>query len=128
VFFATHHLRLETFLLQGGDYLLADFGQQFLAVTPGVFQCRQDPLGAHRVERVETEVFELHAHVVHAQTHGDGGVDIEGFTGDTPALVDLKHTQGTHVMQSIGQLHQDDTNVLGHRQGHFLEILRLLFR
>ena len=127
MFFPAHHFHLVAFLLQGGFDLVANLVHQLLAMTAGAAQRRVDAPGAHGVEGVEAQVLELHAHAVHAQAHGDGGVDIQCFPGDAPGLGRLQYPQGAHIVESVGQLHQDDANIPGHGQGHFLEVLGLFF-
>ena len=127
VFFPAHHLHFMAFLFQGGLDLVANLVHQLLAVAPGIAQCRVDAPGAHGVEGVEPQVLELHAHAVHAQAHGDGGVDIQCFPGDAPGLGRLQYSQGAHIVEPVGQLDQDDANIPGHGQGHFLEVLGLFF-
>ncbi|MND92723.1 hypothetical protein D3C80_848930 [compost metagenome] len=65
---------------------LLDLVDDFLAVTASALDRLVDARGAHRVHGLETEVFEFHAHAVHPQAIGDGGVDFQGFFGDAPAL------------------------------------------
>ena len=44
------------------------------------------------------------------------------------ALFRLWHVlQGAHIVQAIGQLDENDPNVLGHRHDHLAEALRLAF-
>ncbi|MNZ86951.1 hypothetical protein D3C78_1057960 [compost metagenome] len=66
---------------------LFDLVDDFLAVAAGALDCLVDARGAHRVHGLETQVFEFHAHTVHPQTVGDGGVDFQGFFGDAPAFL-----------------------------------------
>ena len=35
--------------------------------------------------------------------------------------------EGSHIVEAIGQLHQDDPDILHHGQNHFSEILCLVF-
>ena len=83
---------------------------------------------ARRVQGGEAQVFQLHPNVVHAQPVGDGGVVVQGFPSDAAALLPGQHADGAHVVQPVGHLDQDDADVLGHGQGHLLEVLRLSLR
>ena len=74
---------------------------------------------------LEAQVFELHAHVVHAQPVGDGRVDFQGFLGDAPALLVRHGIEGAHIVQAVGELDQNHADVAGHGHGHLLEILGL---
>ena len=101
------------------------FSTSSLRLPRALAHGRGDALGAHRVQGAEAEVLELDAHVVHAQAQGDGGVHLQGLAGDAAALVHLQHAQGAHVVQAVRQLDQDHADVLGHGQGHLLEVLGL---
>ena len=59
------------------------------------------------------------------ETVGDAGVDLERLTGDATLLLGAQGTEGTHVVEAVGQLDDDDADVLGHRQHHLLEVLGL---
>ena len=62
---------------------------------------------------------------MYAQTVCDGRIEVEGFTCGAFAVVDRHDTEGAHVVQAIRKLDQDDSEILGHRHGHFLEVLGL---
>ena len=101
------------------------FESSALRCPPGLLHPAADALGAQRVERGKAEVFELHHDVVHAEAVGDGCVVIEGFPGDALALLPGHDADGAHVVQPVGDLDHDDADVLGHGQGHLLEVLGL---
>ncbi len=48
-----------------------------------------------------------------------------GFPGDPFAMPRRHGVQGAHVVKAVGQLDQDDANVLRHRQQHLAKILGL---
>src|SRR5690606_21631671 len=73
----------------------------------------------------EAEVFQLQAEVVHAEAVGDRHVDVQRLPGDAAALVRRHGVQGAHVVQAVGELHQDHTDVLHHGEQHLAEVLRL---
>jgi hypothetical protein len=50
-----------------------------------------------------------------------------GFPGDAAALVRSQGAEGTHVVSAVGQLDQDDPDVLGHGHHHLAEVLDLGF-
>ena len=104
VLFPAHHLGGVAFLLEGGLDLVADLVDQFLAVAAGGAQRGCDPRCPHGIQGAEAEVFEFHAHGVHAQAHGDGCIDVEGFAGDAADFVGTEYTQRAHVVQPVGQL------------------------
>ena len=53
-------------------------------------------------------------------------VDVERLLRDALLRVRLHVRQRPHVVRAVGQLHQDDPDVLGHRHQHLAEVLRLL--
>ena len=105
--------------------LIEELADDLAAIAADLLHCLADALRAHRVHRLEAEVLELHAHAVHAQAIGDGGVDFQGFLGDAPAFLARQHFQGAHVVQAVGQLDQDHADVARHGHRHLLEVLRL---
>ena len=127
VFLPAADLAFDAIRSQAVGQRLLDLGDDLLAVATGALDRAVDQRGAHRVHRLEAEVFELHTHVVHAQPVGDGGVDLEGFLGDAPAFFAREHFQGAHVVQAVGQFDQDHADVAGHGHGHLLEVFGLGF-
>ena len=80
-----------------------------------------------RLEVLERQLLELVLHLAHPQPTGDGGVDVEGFLGDLDAALLRKVMQRPHVVEPVGELHENDTNVIHHRQQHLAEVLGLPF-
>jgi hypothetical protein len=127
VLLAADHRRLVAFLGQRAFDLVADLLHQLATVAPRGAPRRLDTPGAHGVQGREAQVLELHAHGIHAQAHGDRRVDVQGLAGDAPRLGRRQHAEGAHVVQAVGELDEDDADIPGHGQGHFLEVLRLFF-
>ncbi|MNZ73678.1 hypothetical protein D3C78_921000 [compost metagenome] len=125
VLLAADDLAFHAFAAQAVGQRFLDLVDDFLAVATGPAHGGADALGAHRVHGLEAEILELHAHAVHAQPVGDGGVDFQGFLGDAPAFLAGQHFQRAHVVQAVGQLDQDHADVAGHGHGHLLEVLGL---
>ena len=66
-------------------------------------------------------------HPVHAHALGERRIDIHRLAGDAATLLDiLDEMERAHVVQAIGELDQEDANVLRHRQHQLAEILGLL--
>ena len=86
-------------------------------------------LGQHPVtqwiELPEAKFLKLRAHAVHTEAVGDRRIDIERLARDPPALLRRHGVHGTHVVQAVCQLDDDDADVLNHRQEHLAEVLRL---
>ena len=64
---------------------------------------------------------------MHSQSVGNGRVNIDGFFGDTATFVDAQNIKSAHVVQAVGQLHQNYPDVFGHGHGHFLKVFGLYF-
>ncbi len=79
-----------------------------------------------RLERLEREVFELPLHLPDPEPLGQWGVDLECLAGDSLLLLRRQPVQRAHVVQPVGQLDQDDPDVLGHREEHLPDVLGLL--
>ena len=56
---------------------------------------------------------------------GDGRVDVPRFLRDADPPVFRQVMQRAHVVQAVGELDQDDADVVDHRQQHLAEALRL---
>ena len=65
--------------------------------------------------------------VVHSQAVGQRSVDVEGLFGDTVALVDRQGFEGAHVVQAVGELDQNDAQVIGHGEDHLAKVLGQFF-
>ena len=86
-----------------------------------------DLLVSDGIDVLETEVFEFAANLAHAETVGDGGVDFERLAGDFLLAFGIEMFEGTHVVQAVGELDEDDADVVDHGQHHFAEVLGLRF-
>ena len=75
----------------------------------------------------EGKVFELILHAVHADPLGQWRVDVHRLARDAPPLVlAFDEVQRLHVVQTVGELDQEDANVFRHCEDKLAEILRLL--
>ena len=83
------------------------FVHQRLAVAAGSGHRAAQPVGAQGVERLEAEFLQLDAQVVHAETIGDGRVEVERLARDAAAFLEGHHAQCAHVVQPVGELHQE---------------------
>ena len=78
-----------------------------------------------RVEVVEGEVLEVALDPRHAQAVGDRRVDLQRLARDAPARLGRQVLERLHVVQPVGELDQDDPDVLGRGQDHLAEGLGL---
>ena len=58
---------------------------------------------------------------------GDGRVDVTGLLRDADPPVFGQMVQGAHVVQPVGELDEDDADIVNHRQQHLAKTLGLAF-
>ena len=74
---------------------------------------------------MKPEILELELDRVHAEPIRDRRVDVERLARDAPLLLDRQRGDRAHVVRAIGELHEDDAQVLRHREQHLAEALGL---
>ena len=88
---------------------------------------RQNTVARFAVEFGKREVFEFVLHAMHADALGERRVDLHRLARDLAAFVGaLDEFERPHIVQAIGQLDQEDPNILRHRQHELAKILGLL--
>ncbi len=125
VFFAADDLCVDSLFGHGLAELFGDAFNDLTLAALALFQRPAEHAIAHRIEVTKAQVFELYLKTVDAKPVCDGRVDIEGLTCDASLLFDGHRAQCLHVMQTIGEFHEDYTNVLDHCEHHFAETLGL---
>src|SRR3546814_7521134 len=96
-----------------------------MALATQEIQPREDRIPAVLVQLRKGQVFELVLEAVHADALGQRRIDIHRLAGDPSALLRRSdEMQGLHVVQPVGQLHQQHTDILRHRHQQLAEILR----
>lgn len=78
------------------------------------------------VEVLETEVLELAFDLADTETVGDGGINLEGLARDALLLLWREMLEGAHVVEAIGELDDDDPDVLGHGEKHLAQVLEVV--
>ncbi len=78
------------------------------------------------LEVEEGQVLELPLDRRDAQAVGQGRVDVHGLARLERAAVGRKRRQRAHVVQAVGELDDDDADVLRHREEHLAQVERLL--
>ncbi len=73
----------------------------------------------------ETKILQLCLDMVQAEAVRQRGVEIVGFAGYLHLLVGAHARQGTHIVQTVGELHQNRANVVLHGVEHLLEVVEL---
>ena len=84
-----------------------------------------DLLVADGVGVAEGEVFELAAHLAHAEPVGERRVDVERLAGNRFLAIGLQMLEGAHVVEPVGQLDQDHADVGDHGEQHLAHVLGL---
>ena len=97
-----------------------------LALVPGDVQLRLELRRRVGLQAPERVILELLLHPVHAEPVGERHVDVHRLLRDPPATRLLHVLDRPHVVQPIGELDHQDADVLGHRDQHLAEVLRLL--
>ena len=109
--------------LRGNGFLqLAD---QPLGGAPLEVDFGPERLVGLRLEIAEGELLELVLHLAHAEAVGDRRVDVARLLRDLDAAVLAQMPERPHVVQAVGELHEDDADVVNHREQHLPEVLRL---
>ena len=80
-------------------------------------------LGGFEVE--EREVLEFPLNRTHAESIGKRRVDLHGLARLEDAPVLAQRHEGAHVMEPVGELDDDDANVVAHRHEHLAQVVDL---
>jgi hypothetical protein len=94
-----------------------------LAAAP--FDALAERLVRLALEILERQILELVLDLAHPQPVGDRRVDVARLLRDLDAAFFRQVVQGPHVVEPVRQLHQDDADVVHHREQHLAEVLRL---
>ena len=78
-----------------------------------------------RLQIPQRQIVHLGLDPGYTKTLGDGRIDVKGLPGLFLLLGRAHILKGAKIMQTVRQLDQDHTDILGHREEHFPEILRL---
>ncbi len=79
------------------------------------------------LEILERQLLELVLDLAHPEPVGDRRVDVERFLGNLHATLFRQVLERPHVVETVGELDQDDADVVNHGQEHLAEVLRLTF-
>ena len=107
-----------------GDGRLQLLNEPFSRAPLGVDADAERLVGL-RFEVTERQFLELVLDLAHAEPVGDGGVDIARLLRNLDPALLRQVVECAHVVQAVGQLHQDDADVVDHREQHLAEVLRL---
>ena len=123
---AAHHLGLDAVRLEMRLDAPADAADQ---VAAAALVQRRQPLGDRFIgvglELLEGERLHLGHELVHADPLGERRVDIHRLLGDAAALLlALDVMERAHVVQPVGELHQQHADVVRHGEQELAQILR----
>ena len=108
----------------GRDVLLQVFDHALVGLAPA-FDAGAKGFERARLEVLERQFLELVLDLAHPEAVGDGTVYVSRLLRDLqPALLG-QMMQRPHVVEPVGQLHQDHADVIDHGQQHLAEIFRL---
>ena len=96
-----------------------------LAVAAPRVEVRGELAVALRVEGLEGEVLQLPLHLPDPEPLGERRVDLHRLAGDPLLLLGRQAAERPHVVEPVGELDEDDPDVLGHRQEHLADVLGL---
>ena len=109
--------------------LAADVARQhvddLLGALPLVLDLGAKPLVGLRLEILERELLELVLDLAHAEPVGNRRVDVERLLRDLDAPLLRQVPERAHVVETVGELDEDDADVIHHRQQHLAEVLGL---
>ena len=126
---AAAHVGVDAQLLQPLLHLLEHLEQVEVALGRPLRHHLVDLGVALGVQRGEGEVLELLLDLLHAEAVRERRVDVEGLAGDALLLPLRQGGQGAHVVEPVGELDDEDPEVLRHRHQHLAHgggLLRLL--
>ena len=97
-----------------------------LAALPARVQELRELAEANGLDDLEREILELPLDLPDPQPLGERRVDLEGLARDPELLLRRQRGDRPHVVEAIGELDEDDADVVRHRQEHLPDVLGLL--
>ena len=101
------------------------FGNRRLALAALLGNALGDIAIRFGVEVAQAQVLEIPLDLPHAEAMRDRRVDLDGLARDRLLLVGRQTLQRAHVVQAVGQLDDDNADVLGHRHEHLAQVFDL---
>ena len=106
---------------------LADHVLEELFALGSLLGDRADELVVRvRIGVAEAKVLKLPLDLIDTETVCKRRVDIAGLHGDLLLALGVLVLHGTHVVETVRELNEDNADVLGHREEHLSHVLRLL--
>jgi len=126
VLHAAIHIAVDIGLVQALGDLVVDGGHKAVVFRGLLVQRVHDLPVADGVQVFQGQVLQLPLHFLHAQPVGNGRIDLQSLKGLLLLLFRSLVLHGAHIVQPVGDLDEDDPDVLGHGQQHFAQIFHLL--
>ena len=104
---------------------LHGLGEVFLACLARLVDHLLDLLVFGRFEIEERKVLELPFDRAHAEAIGERRVYLHGLACLEEAAILAQRHERAHVMKSVGELDDDDANVVAHRHEHLAQVIDL---
>ena len=83
-------------------------------------------LVADRIQPLQRKILQLPFNLLHAEAMGNRRINLHRFERFGALLLLLHELNRAHIVQAVGELDEDDANVLRHGDQHFAQILHLL--
>ena len=96
------------------------FAHVFLDECEGFFVC-------FGVEIFECQVFELAFDFADTEPVGDGGEYFHSLARDSKLFIGREVVECPHVVEAVGELDDNNANILRHSEEHFPKILEVVF-
>ena len=79
-----------------------------------------------RMQVMEAQIFQLPFDIVNTKTVSQRSIYFYRFSCYTLLLVLAEYAERTHIVKSVSQFYNDNSDILSHRQEHFPEVFQLL--
>ena len=125
-FLAAGYLGGDPFRLQQILQLLDDPFDQVAATLAQVIQPRNNGPPRLRMQFGERHIGQRVVPILQADAFGQRCVDVHRFAGDTHSFFAVAEiAEGAHIVQPVGQFHQQHTDIARHGDNQLAEIDRL---
>ena len=112
-------------ILQGLFHIADDAVDRRIALCFLGIQCSRDLLVRLRVQMLHGDVFHLHLHRIDPKAARQRCVDVERLTAFLADLLLAHVVDGPQIVEPVGELDDENADVLAHRQEHPAQVLRL---
>ena len=99
---------------------------KFLTLTTFFLHHVRNLVEFHLIKVTEGHVFQFPFDTTNTQTVGQRSIDFHSFARNALLLILTKMLKGTHIVQTIGQFNQDDTDILRHGHKHLTVVFSQL--